>query len=189
MSIYSKKYRFCFIHIEKNAGTSIRDALSKSLKIRHFKSKLYFGPMRGKGGQTARDYIDILGEKEYADYFSFAIVRNPYARLVSWYRYDNFGFNNFEDWLHYFFENIEGKQTDYLKDYHGNIAVDFIGRMENLQTDFDLITKKIGVGSIDLGRKNVNKSRVHYKEFYSAELRDLVERELKEELDMFNYDF
>ena len=189
MSIYSVKYKFCFIHIEKNAGTSIRDALSKSLKIKHFKSRFYFGPMRGRGGQTARDYISALGKEKYEDFFSFAIVRNPYARLVSWYKYDSFGFDNFEDWLKYFFENVEGKQTDYLRDFSGNIAVDFIGRLENLQSDFDTITRRIGIDPIILERKNVSTKKVSYREFYSTKLRDIVEYELKEELDMFDYKF
>jgi len=197
MSIYSKKYRFCFVHIEKNAGTSIRDALSESLKVKHFKSRSYFGPMRGKGGVTVKEYIDFLGEEEYANHFSFAIVRNPYERMVSWYKYDNFGFDNFEDWIYHFFSNIKGKQTDYLKDYSENIAVDFIGRIENLQSDFNIITKRIGVGSITLKRKNSSKFRLrsskylflNYRDFYTPELRNFVERELKEELDMFNYDF
>ena len=69
MSIYSTKYKFCFIHIEKCAGTSIRDALSKNLKIRHFKSLFYFGPMRGIGGQKAIDYINMLGKKSTKSIF------------------------------------------------------------------------------------------------------------------------
>ena len=189
MSIYSTKYKFCFIHIEKCAGTSIRDALSKNLKIRHFKSLFYFGPMKGIGGQKAVDYINMLGKKEYEKYFSFAIVRNPFDRLVSWYLYDNFGLNSFESWIKYFFEKINILQMDHLLDDKGNIAVKYIGRFENLQNEFDIIADKIGIERIILPHKKKYLSEKNYKDFYSKELRLFVEKKLEKEIKFLNYKF
>ena len=73
MSIMSHKHRFCFIHIEKNAGTSITHALSKALKIPHFKSWRYRGPFKGKGGLRAIDYINLLGREKYNSYLSIFV--------------------------------------------------------------------------------------------------------------------
>ena len=189
MSIYSKKHKFCFIHIEKCAGTSIRDALSKNLKIKHFKSWFYFGPMKGLGGQKAQDYINFLGKEEYEKYFSFAIVRNPFDRLVSWYLYDNFGLNNFDSWIEYFFEKINISQLDHLMDENEKLAVKYIGRFEDLQNDFNNITDKIGIKRIILPHKKKFKLKKNYKEFYSKSLKSVVEKHLERELNFLKYDF
>ena len=189
MSIYSKKYKFCFIHVEKCAGISIRDALSENLKIRHFKSLFYLGPMRGKGGQKATDYIKLLGREEYDKYFSFAFVRNPFDRLVSWYLYDNLKQKNFNLWIEYFFNNIDISQMDHLVDQNDKIAVNFIGRFENLQNDFDKITEKIGINKLVLPHKNKFNGERNYRDFYTKDLRILIENKLKKELDFFNYEF
>ena len=184
----SKKHKFCFIHIEKNAGTSIRDAISSALKIPHFKSFWYFGPMRGKGGQRAIDYINLLGKEKYNTYFSFAFVRNPYDRLVSWFKYDNFGINTFEEWIYFFFGNIKLNQIAYLIDDKGEIRVDFIGKFENLEEDFNKVCDRLDVRHIKLPVKNKSKGR-HYREYYTDKTFELVRKKLAEEIELFDYEY
>ena len=60
------KYKIIFIHIPKNAGISIEEALFDK-KIGH-KSILQF---------------ESHNLKKYHEYFKFTVVRNPYDRLVS----------------------------------------------------------------------------------------------------------
>jgi hypothetical protein len=184
----SNKHKFCFIHIERNAGTSIRDALSRTLKIPHFKSFWYLGPMRGKGGQRAIDYINLLGRKRYDSYFSFAFVRNPYDRLVSWFSYDNFGTNTFEEWLDYFFKHVKLDQMAYLADEKREIAVDFIGKFENLQKDFNKVCDELSIPHIKLPVKNKSKRRP-YRKYYTDGTLEFVREKLAEEIDFFDYEF
>lgn len=62
---------FVFIHIPKNAGT----AVSKSFGIKKSKHN------------TVKEYINVLGEKQYDKMLSFAFVRNPFSRFISLYNY------------------------------------------------------------------------------------------------------
>ena len=188
MSIMSHEYRFCFIHVEKNAGTSITHALSKALKIPHFKSRRYSGPLKGRGGLRAIDYINLLGRERYDSYFSFAFVRNPFDRLVSWYCYDNLGLPSFEAWLEYFFEYVKLDQMAYLVDEKGEIAVKFIGRFENLQEDFNKVCDMLGIPHIRLSRKNVSRRR-HYREYYTEKTLQFVKEKLSQEIELFGYEF
>ena len=184
MSIMSQEHRFCFIHIEKNAGTSITYALSKAFNIPHFKARRYSGPFKDKGGLRAIDYIDYFGREVYDSFFSFAFVRNPYERLVSWYSYDNLGLPSFE----YFFEYIRLDQMTYLVDEIGEVAVDFIGRFENLQEDFYKVCDQLHIPNVNLPKKNVSKRRA-YREYYTDKTTSLVQKRLSRELELFGYEF
>jgi chondroitin 4-sulfotransferase 11 len=65
-----EKYKTIFVHIPKNAGTSIRR---------------YFGNF-STYHETIYDFKDVFPD-EYNSYKKFAIVRNPYDRMVSWFFY------------------------------------------------------------------------------------------------------
>jgi|19_taG_2_1085344.scaffolds.fasta_scaffold84586_2 hypothetical protein len=62
--------KIIFVHIPKNAGTSIRR---------------YFGNL-STYHETIYDFKDTFPDK-YNSYRKFAVVRNPYDRMVSWYFY------------------------------------------------------------------------------------------------------
>ena len=64
----SKEYKVIFIHIPKNAGTSIRRCFGNSSAYH----------------ETIYDFKDTFPD-EYSSYRKFAVVRNPYDRMVSWY--------------------------------------------------------------------------------------------------------
>ena len=69
------KYKTIFIHIPKNAGTSIEEYFgNKSVRIQPEK------------------HADIYEIKKkfknsYNNYRKFTIIRNPYDKMVSWYFY------------------------------------------------------------------------------------------------------
>ncbi len=122
---------------------------------------------RGGGHRTVRDYKRIYGPKEYRRRFSFAIVRDPYTRLVSAYTYLSRGGKTEYDrkFQEQHLEGIESfeqfvlewltpetillgqhfrPQTSFVCD-RGKVAVDFLGRFENLQEDFAHIARTLGV--------------------------------------------
>ncbi len=84
---------------------------------------------------------------------------------------------------------INISQIDHLFDDQGKIAVKYIGRFENLQNEFDIITDKIGVERITLPHKKKYLGEKNYKDFYSKELRLFVEKKLEKELQFLNYKF
>lgn len=62
--------RLVFVHIPKNAGTAVETSLR----------------MRSTGHKRWSDYRDMY-PREWGEYRSFAIVRDPVARFVSCFRY------------------------------------------------------------------------------------------------------
>ena len=67
------EYKTIFIHIPKNAGTSIKHYFSDNVE-EPFKHRTIY--------DIKKQYPDL-----YKNYKKFAIVRNPYDRMVSWYSY------------------------------------------------------------------------------------------------------
>ncbi len=74
--LISDEKKFIFIHVQKTAGISVETVLKQqepNLKYWH-----------GRHGHAVNGFKD-LGQSGWNEYFSFAFVRNPWDRLVSWY--------------------------------------------------------------------------------------------------------
>ena len=74
------KHKLIFIHIPKNAGTSIESVFLNN----EYRNK--YPTSRIKRHATIYDIKNKFPEK-YDSYIKFAVVRNPYERMVSWYCY------------------------------------------------------------------------------------------------------
>ncbi len=72
--IYHREKNYLFVHIQKNAGTSITEALVKHA------GATFISPAH----QQLRA-LEFTGPRPYV----FAVVRNPWDRLVSWYEMMN----------------------------------------------------------------------------------------------------
>ena len=71
---------------------------------------------------------------------------------------------------------------------NGTVAVDSVGRYENLQQSYDEICDRIGISTTELGRKNPS-SHDAYGKYYDDELRDRVTDFYRDDLRLFSYDF
>lgn len=73
--LISDHHRFVFIHVPKTGG----DSIDKMLRA-------HVPDVRKQKMTRHAPYGDILAlEPDIADYWSFAMVRNPWARMVSWW--------------------------------------------------------------------------------------------------------
>jgi hypothetical protein len=71
---------------------------------------------------------------------------------------------------------------------NGKIAVNFIGRLENAQADFDHVCDKIRIPRQTLPRLNTTKHRPYW-EYYDDESREIVADVFSEEIETFGYEF
>lgn len=198
----SIKNRFLFIHIPKTAGTAIEKTLEDDSCIckrnqfdeqnRGFRSPL--------NHLTFRQIItgDFIPGQELTKYFKFTFVRNPWDRVVSECFCPHIQLI-FQDCTN-ISERIERvcqlaeegygghclRQTDFIKDEM--LSLDFIGRYESLGEDMKYVLKNIGMEKLTFPvRKNAE--RGHYREFYNAETRKLVEKTYAKEIEGFQYQF
>ena len=74
------KHKFIFIHIPKNAGTSIRN----SFQIEGYDKKVVNKPYPHNSCSEIKTYC---GDTVWETFYKFAVIRNPYERLVSYYHF------------------------------------------------------------------------------------------------------
>ena len=55
----------------------------------------------------------------------------------------------------------------------GEIAVDFIGKFESLENDWNHIAKQLGIQKA-LPHKQKNSPRKHYTEFYNSKTKEII---------------
>lgn len=185
-----------FIHIPKTAGIS----LIKSI----------YGENIDIGGHRKLTYLKKLMPGDFNDYFVFTIVRNPWDRLYSAFKFMMKGGINIHDenaynihlseiktfeefvlqWLNE--ENIQHiihfyPQSWFLKNKEGEIEIDFIGKFETLQSDFAEIADRMNVKT---KLKHLNKGDGKpYKGVYTDKMIEKVRDLYHEDIELFNYSF
>ncbi|MGB6167273.1 MAG: sulfotransferase family 2 domain-containing protein [Geitlerinemataceae cyanobacterium] len=177
-----------FIHINKTGGSSIGVALG--LKWEH---------------KTAIEKIEEIGRKQWDKKLTFAWVRNPWDKVVSHYCYrvktnqTNLAVNpiEFPDWvkLSYGEKNPEYydkpkmfmPQSDWITDVSGEVLVDFVGRFENFERDFQKVCDRLKYKA-KLPHKKKSE-RGEYQSYYDRESRKIIEKWFCEDIDRFGYKF
>ena len=192
------KHKFIFVHIPKVAGTSIERWLFKHYDLNE-KDHLFFD----KNLLHFNQHLTLseiqkhrFQEQPFFDYFKFTFVRNPWERMVSAAKYRRMGltqFLNFDftSWIQS--RNLDPDrhrlpQYDFLFDDAGNKLIDFIGRFENLQKDFNIICDKIGIPQQQLPHINRSKHK-HYTEYYDDKTREIVAQKYARDIEHFGYEF
>ena len=202
--LLSRERGFAFIHIPKTAGMSVHRALAEVSPdaVRRIEEMPATHDRQKQRHAFAQDLKRHLGEPAWQRLFTFAFVRNPWARMVSWYNMcrerpttpfmwrvsrEVASFAEFIELPDNFLERTRFNQIDYVTDDDGQILVNFVGRYESLNRDFDWICKHIGV-EVTLPHVN-STTRVDYREYYNPRSRRLVTERFRRDIDAFGYDF
>ena len=208
-----------FVHIPKNGGTSIEDALFPPVVDRNLGEHLWGRPNPHQtGGMQHLQAIkikELVGRDLYDRCFKFSIVRNPWDRAISMYmyhhkRYDLQKFLGIQD--RSLFRRLLGRQkmvpfVNYLRavkagpihvqwddqykficDTSGTVIVDFVGRFETLQKDFEIVCNKLGISAVTLPHRKKSERR-EYSHYYDDESKHLVSDMYERDIDMFGYTF
>ena len=210
----SHKHKFIFIANQKTASSAVRLALdnySDISGVSDVKSCYYYHT----SARSLKNHFKSKGWN-WDEYFKFTFVRNPWDLAVSHYFYRNKVLKKCldtgcDDWVIKFFEEsyksigfnewikkIEGKltyindkvsiQNDMLVDESENCIVDFVGRYENLQSDFEFIRSKLGYKCDELLLKNES-HHSHYSDYYTDESADIIRNIYAEDINLFGYEF
>lgn len=196
--IVSEKFKFVFIHNPKTGGTSLQKYFRVLLKIP--KDEKY---------HWHSTYMDI--SQELKDYFKFGFVRNPWDRYVSMYKFTIGSWKfmqgvSFEEFISGLYDRVvlnkkyEGEfpdkidwfdrqQYQYFCDESDDLSnIDFIGRFENLKSDWDHMFKLIGVSA--KMNFHINKTdHIHYSNYYNLDTRDMVSKISHKDIQLFGYEF
>lgn len=226
-----REFNCIFVHVPKTAGRSVemfflqRLGMDRENDADRQKLLITDNPDPDRSTEklthlSAAEYVQCghLTPEEFAGFYKFSFVRNPWARLVSEYRYRNyFNHRSFKDFV---MRKLPSPgpddkyrhimpQTQMLYDGNGRLLVDFVGKFENLQSDFDKVCQHLAIeksalphvnssdkGSRELKRKMRNflyrNNETHlrrYTDFYDDETREFVAEMYRMDVDNFGYRF
>ncbi len=146
--------------------------------------------------------LNVVNAAQYQEYFKFTIVRNPWDRAASWYQNVMRGRAQLRESLEIdsdctfaaFIDEYPNQwglksQLYWLKDSADQLPMDFIGRFENLQADFETICKKLDIELKPLSRMLTKGARTPYKDLYDNETAKKVRKMYEEEIELFKYQF
>ena len=214
----SHELRCLFLHVPRTGGTSIEAALGMGGDLDVEDEGRLFGRIRsekyralGLGSDffqhlTLREVQSLGSAPRSRDYFSFAVVRNPWDRAVSVYARlvagkagvlaESLGVDDPSDLsFEAFLELAEGcahphltPQVDYLVDTSGKIAVDLVGRFEALGESFDEVRQRLGRPDLTLPHVNRSAHR-HYSSYYDRATRERVAKMYARDIQAFGYVF
>jgi len=222
-------FKCIFVHIPKTGGQSIELFFMQLLGLDWDSDReaLYLTRSTHDAMGTeklahlsALEYVDRghMSQADYAACFKFSFVRNPWTRIVSEYRYRNyFHHHSFQDFvLHKMPRPGFGDQYrhvmpqyDMLHDEQGNLLVDYVGRFETLQQDFDHICEKLGIQDSTLPHKNRSDKRsrkikrrfknmlflngenrhLRLRDYYDEQTRQAIADYYRADIEAFNYSF
>ncbi len=154
---------------------------------------------------TTQDANKYLPDNLFTESFKFAFVRNPWDWQVSMYhfilrepthiRYKLVSampdFAAYLDWIiatdKPYPKGATKFQKDVICDENGKLMVDFVGRYENLQTDF---AKACELAGVEAKLPHHNRSKhTDYRDYYTDATRALVAEHFAEDIALFGYDF
>ena len=206
--IVSHAHRYVFVPIPKTGTHAVRQALREHLgpddieQVGLFVNRKFPWPelaALGHGHLGLRQVAPFLGPDVMRGYLKFAFVRNPFDRFVSYCSFMTRAQGDFDrdpqatmrrilfelrPMQHVHFQ----PQYTLLVDDRGELATDFIGRVETMQESYDALCAKIGIPGRALDKINGSR-RGDYRQYYDQALIDGVADLYARDLQLFDYGF
>lgn len=211
--------RCVFVHIPKCAGQSVEaffldriglDWSRRAPLLLRLNDVPELGPPR-LAHLKAREYVGNkwMTQAQFAEYFKFSLVRNPWDRIASFYRHLGYDWRcSFPTFVRsHLPRHLEERpwflcpQAEYVQDTEGRLLVDFVGRFESLERDFGIACERLGLPAAKLPHVNNSKRPGFplkqwlrrrprpYREMYDEPSRKLVGEIYRSDVEAFEYRF
>lgn len=202
--IVSTADRFVFVHVQKTGGISVQQLLLDTFPAA--------GVVEGLPRHVMLDKA-LAAHPEFTGFFIFGAVRNPWARMVSWWEMvqrwkaesDSKGarqlnanpfladvatYPSFEHFVahgHEKWARLRVPQVDYLT--RGDRRADYIMRTETLDADLRAVMVRLGATAPPaVPHRNVGAPR-DFRELYTPALRDEIGERFGRDVAAFGYSF
>jgi hypothetical protein len=210
----SKAKRFLFVHVPKTGGNSLFQAL------REYADERIITPGPTQDGierfgtvndshptilkhSSLTEYQAALAPEVFASLYKFAILRNPWERMISWFFSPHRqlpkanhppAWHAARGWGREHFVRFLGRRpsTRHYVCLPGaptlSHDLDFLMRFEQIDQDFAEVCRRLDLPPRPLPRYN-RSVRQHYSHYYDDELEALVGEMFREEIEFAGYRF
>ena len=150
-------------------------------------------PRKAYNHMGAKATRDLVGAEVFADYYTFAIERNPWDAVVSlyfWKYKDRDELPDFETYVQeIWIEQLANNRRLYR--IRGKMALDRVLRYERLDAELQEVWDHLGLpGTPDLPRAKGNaRPAGHYRELYTPASKDRVATVFADTIEAFGYEF
>ena len=211
----SHSHKCVFVHIPRTSGTSTEQLLGMRNENNTVDQKKLYGKIPSQLKQklsccsnyyqhlTWREITQISDPRVIETYSSFAVIRNPWDRLVSCYfnmdpdlvccarekgiELEGKSFSEFVEVV----ENINHvhllAQYEFVKANSSGRDLDRVFRFESLSEYIRFLWGGLGKETPYPNLKSTG--RLHYREYYDVELRERVAVRYKQDIELFGYEF
>lgn len=206
----SPSHRVLFVHVPKTGGSTI-DAM--------FDNEIADARKVDGCSRHATLRRLIKAEPIVAGYWTFGFVRNPWARMVSWWSMVSMVFERAEAGVPQAQERINKNpgawlpEGEYAKDFDRFVLegtrkikkvgrpqvatlsrrdgslADFIGRVESFDEDYHAVRKRLGLAEVPLAPRRNTSPHGDYRDYYSPQTRQHVAEVFAADIDRFGYRF
>ncbi|HET8665049.1 MAG TPA: sulfotransferase family 2 domain-containing protein [Nocardioides sp.] len=206
----SDTHRVLFVHVPKTGGSTIDLIFDKEVddarKVNRAKRHFTYGEL-----------LEL--EPSLSHYWSCGFVRNPWARMVSWWAMVVDMFDkaergiepartkvekapgiwqplgkyrqDFPTFVLEGTENVERLRVPQLQRLQSDQrgTVDFIGRVENFVHDVNVVRDKLGLEAVEELPRRNASTHGHYSEYYDDRTRERVAELYATDIEAFGYTF
>ena len=207
-----------FIHIHKTGGTYLSYVLHKHYGFKNYYIRRPDHDLFCKNKTKTTRYLNYenkvhgvlnyyktssfinkkmgMDAKKWETYYKFCFIRNPYDRLISgWYHVNKYKipldnylniktYCNDVDYIHVFMPQVR-----HILNEKGKIGVNFIGRFENLEEEFQQVLRNLGVKQIlHTPTKKMNvRDHEHFSKYYNPSVLTKVNQILRDDFILLPY--
>lgn len=202
--------RVLFVHVPKAAGSTIDlmfdDEVDDARRVDGCQRHAMFAKL-------------LRAEEGLTDYWSFGFVRNPWSRMVSWWSMVNGVWGKVDagvpkavkkiekypkawlpegefkdDFDRFVLEGTEkiakvGRPQSKTLSRRDGSMVDFVGRVENFDHDYNLVRERLGLTPIETAPQRNKSTHGDYRDYYNDETRKKVAEVFARDIDAFGYTF